>query len=166
MEDFGNKVVYQVYPKSFMDANGDGVGDLKGITGQLDYLKELGIDYLWITPVFPSPQRDNGYDVADYVSIDPRFGTMEDMEELIAEGKKRGIGLMLDMVFNHTSTEHLWFKRALSGEKSTRTTTSLKKERPKSRQQTGSRSLAVRPGNMCLPWENGIFICSMSPRRI
>jgi Cof subfamily protein (haloacid dehalogenase superfamily) len=117
MEDFGNKVVYQVYPKSFMDANGDGVGDLKGITGQLEYLKDLGIDYLWITPVFPSPQRDNGYDVADYVSIDLRFGTMEDMEELIAEGKKRGIGLMLDMVFNHTSTEHLWFKRALSGEK-------------------------------------------------
>ncbi len=117
MEIFGNKVVYQVYPKSFMDANGDGVGDLKGITGQLDYLKDLGIDYLWITPVFPSPQRDNGYDVADYVSIDLRFGTMEDMEELIAEGKKRGIGLMLDMVFNHTSTEHPWFKRALSGEK-------------------------------------------------
>ncbi len=117
MENFGNKVVYQVYPKSFMDANGDGVGDLKGITGQLDYLKDLGIDYLWITPVFPSPQRDNGYDVADYVSIDLRFGTMEDMEELIAEGKKRGIGLMLDMVFNHTSTEHPWFKRALSGEK-------------------------------------------------
>ena len=117
MEDFGNTAVYQVYPKSFMDANGDGVGDLQGITGQLDYLKELGIDYLWVTPVFPSPQRDNGYDVADYVSIDPRFGTMEDMEELIAEGKKRGIGLMLDMVFNHTSTEHLWFKRALSGEK-------------------------------------------------
>ena len=87
MVDFGNKVVYQVYPKSFMDANGDGVGDLKGITGRLDYLKDLGIDYLWITPVFPSPQRDNGYDVADYCGIDPRFGTMEDMEELIAEGK-------------------------------------------------------------------------------
>lgn len=117
MVDFGNKVVYQVYPKSFMDANGDGVGDLKGITGRLDYLKDLGIDYLWITPVFPSPQRDNGYDVADYCGIDPRFGTMEDMEELIAEGKKRGIGLMLDMVFNHTSTEHLWFKKALAGEK-------------------------------------------------
>ena len=117
MVDFGNKVVYQVYPKSFMDANGDGVGDLKGITGRLDYLKDLGIDYLWITPVFPSPQRDNGYDVADYCGIDPRFGTMEDMEELIAEGEKRGIGLMLDMVFNHTSTEHLWFKKALAGEK-------------------------------------------------
>lgn len=117
MVDFGNKVVYQVYPKSFMDANGDGVGDLKGITGRLDYLKDLGIDYLWITPVFPSPKRDNGYDVADYCGIDPRFGTMEDMEELIAEGKKRGIGLMLDMVFNHTSTEHLWFKKALAGEK-------------------------------------------------
>ncbi len=117
MNDFGKKVVYQVYPKSFMDSNGDGIGDLRGITGQLDYLQELGIDYLWITPVFLSPQRDNGYDVEDYCRIDPRFGTMEDMEELIYEGKKRGIGLMLDMVFNHTSTNHIWFQKALAGEK-------------------------------------------------
>lgn len=115
--DFSNKIIYQIYPKSFKDSNGDGLGDLQGIIEQLNYLKELGIDYLWITPVFLSPQNDNGYDVADYCSIDPRFGTMEDLEALIEESNKREIGLMLDMVFNHTSTEHEWFKRALSGEK-------------------------------------------------
>ena len=117
MADFHDKVVYQIYPKSFRDANGDGLGDLPGIIEKLDYLAELGVDYLWITPFFVSPQRDNGYDVADYRRIDPRFGTMADVELLIAEADKRGIGLMFDMVFNHTSTEHDWFRRALSGEK-------------------------------------------------
>lgn len=116
MADFSSKVVYQIYPKSFMDSNGDGLGDLKGIIQKLDYLKNLGVDYLWLTPVFVSPQNDNGYDVADYRSIDPRFGTMEDMEELIREADQRGMGLMLDMVFNHTSTEHEWFQKALAGE--------------------------------------------------
>ena len=117
MNDFKDKVVYQIYPKSFMDSNGDGFGDLKGVTAKLDYLADLGVDYLWLTPFFPSPQRDNGYDVADYRAVDPRYGTMEDLEELIREADKRGIGLMLDMVFNHTSTEHAWFQRALAGEK-------------------------------------------------
>lgn len=116
MADFSSKVVYQIYPKSFMDSNGDGLGDLRGIIRKLDYLRDLGVDYLWLTPVFVSPQNDNGYDVADYCSIDPRFGTMEDMEELIREGEKRGLGLMLDMVFNHTSTEHEWFQKALAGD--------------------------------------------------
>ncbi len=116
MADFSSKVVYQIYPKSFMDSNGDGLGDLKGIIEKLDYLKELGPDYLWLTPVFVSPQNDNGYDVADYCSIDPRFGTMEDMEELIREADKRGMGLMLDMVFNHTATDHEWFQKALAGD--------------------------------------------------
>ncbi len=116
MADFSSKVVYQIYPKSFMDSNGDGLGDLKGIIQKLDYLKNLGVDYLWLTPVFVSPQNDNGYDVADYRSIDPRFGTMADMEELIREADQRGMGLMLDMVFNHTSTEHEWFQKALAGE--------------------------------------------------
>lgn len=116
MTDFRNKVVYQIYPKSFKDSDGDGLGDLKGIIEKLDYLKELGIDYLWITPVFPSPQRDNGYDISDYCNIEPTFGTMADMEKLIDEGRKRGIGLMLDMVFNHTSTKHEWFRKALAGE--------------------------------------------------
>ncbi len=114
--DFSNKVVYQIYPKSFRDTNGDGFGDILGVIEKLDYLQELGVDYLWLTPFFPSPQKDNGYDVADYCAIDSRFGTMEDLEELIKQGEKRGIGLMLDMVFNHTSTEHVWFQKALAGE--------------------------------------------------
>lgn len=116
MGNFKNKVVYQVYPKSFCDSNGDGEGDLKGITSKLDYLQELGVELLWSTPFFPSPQRDNGYDVSDYCAVDPRFGTMEELEELIAEADKRNIGLMFDMVFNHTSTEHEWFQKALAGD--------------------------------------------------
>ena len=117
MANFHDKVVYQIYPKSFCDTNGDGLGDLPGVTARLDYLKDLGVDYLWLTPFFPSPQRDNGYDVADYRAIDPRFGTMEDLETLIREADKRGIGLMLDMVFNHTSTAHPWFQKALAGDR-------------------------------------------------
>ena len=116
MGNFKNKVVYQVYLKSFCDSNGDGEGDLKGITSKLDYLQELGVELLWSTPFFPSPQRDNGYDVSDYCAVDPRFGTMEELEELIAEADKRNIGLMFDMVFNHTSTEHEWFQKALAGD--------------------------------------------------
>ena len=112
-----DKVAYQIYPKSFLDTNGDGIGDLRGVAEKLDYLKDLGVDYLWLTPFFVSPQRDNGYDVADYRNIDPMFGTMEDLDNLIAEGEKRNIGLMFDMVFNHTSTSHEWFRRALAGEK-------------------------------------------------
>ena len=111
-----DKVVYQIYPKSFCDTNGDGLGDLPGITAKLDYLKELGVDFLWLTPFFISSQNDGGYDVADYCAVDPRFGTMEDVDRLIREAKACGIGIMLDMVFNHTSTEHAWFKRALSGD--------------------------------------------------
>ena len=116
MADFSNKVIYQIYPKSFRDTNGDGFGDIRGVIEKLDYLQELGVDYLWLTPFFISPQNDNGYDVADYRKIDPKFGTMEDLEELIYESRKRGMDLMLDMVFNHTSTEHEWFKKALSGD--------------------------------------------------
>lgn len=115
--DFKDKVVYQIYTKSFRDANGDGLGDLRGVIEKLDYLRDLGVDYLWLTPFFQSPLNDNGYDISDYRAIDPVFGTMEDVEELIAEAEKRGLGLMFDMVFNHTSTEHEWFRRALAGEK-------------------------------------------------
>lgn len=106
-------IVYQIYPKSFYDTNGDGIGDVQGIIEKLDYLQYLGIDMIWLTPIFTSPQRDNGYDVADYLAIDPVFGTMESVETLIQEAKKRDIGIMFDMVLNHTSTEHAWFKRAL-----------------------------------------------------
>lgn len=113
---FSDKVVYQVYPKSFYDSNGDGLGDIRGIIEKLDYIKSLGVDYIWSTPFFVSPMNDNGYDVANYLEINPQFGTMADVEELIAEADKRGIGLMWDSVFNHTSTAHEWFQRALKGE--------------------------------------------------
>lgn len=116
MKDLGKKVVYQVYPRSFQDSDGDGVGDLKGMTSRLDYLKYLGVDYIWSAPFFVSPQHDNGYDVADYLSVDPRFGTMDDAEEFIREANARGMGVMFDMVFNHTSTDHEWFQRALAGD--------------------------------------------------
>lgn len=116
MKDFKKSVVYQIYPKSFNDSNGDGFGDLKGVTNKLDYLKTLGVDYIWLTPFYISPQKDNGYDVADYCNIDSRFGTMGDFEEMVSEANKRGIDIMLDMVFNHTSTEHQWFKNAMNSE--------------------------------------------------
>ncbi|MDD3794396.1 MAG: alpha,alpha-phosphotrehalase [Lachnospiraceae bacterium] len=116
MRNFKNSTIYQIYTKSFQDSNGDGLGDLNGVTSRLDYLKELGVDYIWLTPFFVSPMNDNGYDVADYTAVDPSFGTMEDACRLIAETKLRGIGLMFDMVFNHTSTEHEWFLRAMKGE--------------------------------------------------
>jgi len=108
------KVAYQIYPKSFKDSNGDGVGDLKGITEKLDYLQKLGIDILWLSPIYKSPFIDQGYDISDYYAIDPIFGTMEDMEELIAEGKKRGISIIMDLVVNHCSSHHEWFQKALA----------------------------------------------------
>ena len=108
------KVAYQIYPKSFKDSNGDGVGDIKGITEKLDYLQDLGIDILWLSPVYKSPFIDQGYDISDYYAIDPLFGTMEDMEELIAEGKKRGIAIIMDLVVNHCSSHHEWFQKALA----------------------------------------------------
>ena len=110
-----NAVFYQVYPKSFQDTNGDGVGDLPGLISRLDYLENLGIDGIWLSPVCQSPQVDNGYDISDYRAIDPSVGTMEDMETLIREAKNRGISIILDLVPNHSSNQHYWFKEALKG---------------------------------------------------
>lgn len=111
-------VFYQIYPRSFADSDGDGMGDLKGIISKLDYLKNLGIDALWLSPVYESPQDDNGYDISDYYKIFPEFGTMEDFDLLLSEAHKRGIRLIMDLVVNHTSDEHRWFKEALSDENS------------------------------------------------
>lgn len=108
-----DKVAYQIYPKSFRDTNGDGVGDLRGIIEKLDYLKALGIDILWICPVYPSPFVDQGYDISDYYGIDPTFGTMADFDELLAEAKKRDIHVLMDLVINHCSDQHPWFQKAL-----------------------------------------------------
>ena len=107
-----NAVIYQIYPKSFQDSDGDGVGDIRGIIQRLDYLEDLGIDAVWISPMYCSPQNDNGYDISDYQDIDPMFGTLADMDELIAEAKKRNIRIIMDLVLNHTSDEHRWFLEA------------------------------------------------------
>jgi len=115
-KNFQSQVVYQIYVRSFYDSNGDGIGDLHGIIEKLPYLASLGIGYIWLNPIFPSSNSDNGYDITDYCSIDPTFGTMEDLEELIRLSSQYDIGIILDMVFNHTSTEHPWFKKALSGD--------------------------------------------------
>ena len=104
-----NAVFYEIYPRSFADSNNDGIGDLKGITAHLDYLKELGVDAIWLTPCYPSPQVDFGYDISDYEAIDPKYGTMADFDHLIAEANKRQIRVLMDMVMNHTSDKHKWF---------------------------------------------------------
>src|ERR1700682_904739 len=102
-------VFYEIYPRSFADSNNDGIGDLKGITSKLDYLKELGVDAIWLSPCYPSPQVDFGYDVADYENIDPMYGTLADFDRLEKDGKQRGIRIIMDFVMNHTSSEHPWF---------------------------------------------------------
>ena len=108
-----DKIAYQIYPKSFYDSNGDGIGDVPGIIEKLDYLKDLGVDILWLSPIYKSPLADQGYDISDYYSIDPRFGTMEDMERLIEEAKKRDMYILMDLVVNHCSDEHEWFQKAI-----------------------------------------------------
>lgn len=111
-----NSTVYQIYPRSFADSDGDGVGDIRGIISKLDYLRDLGIDVIWLSPVYKSPNDDNGYDISDYKDIQPEFGTMADFDELLSEAKSRGIRIIMDLVINHTSDEHEWFCRALAGE--------------------------------------------------
>lgn len=111
------KVVYQIYPKSYKDTTGNGVGDLRGIISKLPYLEELGVDVIWLNPFYPSPQRDNGYDISDYTAVNPLFGSMADFEDLVQKVKAYGIDIMLDMVLNHCSTEHEWFQKALAGDR-------------------------------------------------
>lgn len=107
------KTAYQIYPKSFYDSNGDGIGDIQGIISKLDYLQDLGVDIIWLSPIYSSPLADQGYDISDYYNIDPRFGTMEDMDELLREAKQRGMFILMDLVVNHCSDEHEWFKMAM-----------------------------------------------------
>src|SRR5262249_31200783 len=102
-------VIYEIYPRSFQDSNVDGIGDLNGITERLDYLHDLGIDAIWLSPIYPSPQVDFGYDISDYENIDPQYGTLADFDRLISEANKRGIRIIMDMVMNHTSDKHPWF---------------------------------------------------------
>ena len=111
------KIGDQIYPKSILDTNGDGVGDLTGVIEKLPYLEQLGVDILWLSPVYPSPMVDNGYDISDYENIDPRFGTLEDMDRLIAEAKKKNISIIMDLVVNHCSDQHAWFRKAIADPK-------------------------------------------------
>ncbi|MFN7101656.1 MAG: alpha-amylase family glycosyl hydrolase, partial [Pseudorhizobium sp.] len=110
--------VYQIYPRSFCDSDGDGVGDIPGIISRLDYLQSLGTTVIWLSPIFKSPMDDNGYDISDYQDIAPEFGTLADFDRLVAEARKRGIGILLDLVVNHTSDEHPWFREARSSQDS------------------------------------------------
>ena len=165
MENFKKSTIYQIYPKSFCDSNGDGIGDIPGIISKLDYIKSLGVDYIWSTPFFTSPLKDNGYDVADYREINPIFGTMGDVEELIAEAGKRGIGLMLDMVFNHTSTQHKWFQKALGGDREYLDYYIFRDGAEARRLPTGSPNSAAAHGNMCPALGNGTCTCLTGRRR-
>ena len=105
-------VIYQIYPRSFQDSNGDGIGDIPGIIRRLDHIRDLGADAIWLSPVYCSPNADNGYDISDYRDINPEYGTMADMERLIAEARRRNIRIIMDLVVNHTSTEHWWFRQS------------------------------------------------------
>lgn len=109
-----NEVVYQVYPRSFQDSNHDGIGDIPGIISHLDYIKSLGVTMIWVSPIYQSPMVDMGYDISDYQAIDPQFGTLDDFKELLNEAKKRDIKIIMDLVVNHTSDQHEWFKEALA----------------------------------------------------
>lgn len=111
------KVIYQIYPKSYRDTTGNGIGDFRGIIEKMPYLSELGVDMVWLNPFYPSPQRDNGYDISDYTAVNSVFGDMANFEEMVRVGKEHKIDFMLDMVLNHCSTEHEWFQKALAGDK-------------------------------------------------
>jgi alpha-glucosidase len=126
-----NGVVYQIYPRSFADSNGDGIGDLPGITGKLDYLATLGVDAIWLSPINPSPDVDFGYDVADYKDIDPKYGTLSDFDDLVKQAHARGIRLILDLVLNHTSDQHPWFLESRSSRDNPKRDWYIWRENPK-----------------------------------
>lgn len=160
-----NGVIYQIYPKSFQDTTGSGTGDLRGVTQRLDYLKTLGIDAIWLTPFYISPQVDNGYDVANYTAIDPAYGTLDDFDELVAEAHQRGIRIVLDMVFNHTSTQHPWFRESLNKASPYRRSTSGATARLSSCPTTGAPSLAATPGAGTRRASSITCTCSRRSRR-
>lgn len=141
--------VYQIYPRSFLDSNGDGIGDINGITMRLDYLKALGVDVIWLSPVYESPDCDNGYDISDYRAIMKKFGTMEDFDRLLAEAHRRGLKIVMDLVVNHTSDEHRWFiESARRGIIPTGIIISGGRAEAGTRRTTGAQFLAAPRGNM------------------
>ena len=155
------KTAYQIYPKSFCDSNGDGIGDIPGIISKLDELQELGIEILWLSPVYCSPMADQGYDISDYYNIDPRFGTLEDMDRLIAEGKKRGISIVMDLVVNHCSDEHEWLR--IHMDRTVSSSISCRGMREKNCPTIGAVTSAAAYGTSC-PDMTISYICTYSIR--
>ena len=147
-----DKIAYQIYPKSFLDSNGDGIGDLRGIISKLDYIKALGIDIIWLSPIYKSPFVDQGYDISDYYAIAEEFGTMEEFDELLAEAKKRNMHIIMDLVINHCSDKHEWFQKALADISG--------KEKTVTRQATIVLTSAAAAGNRFREQTNTISICS------
>lgn len=141
-------VVYQIYPRSFCDSNKDGIGDLGGILKKLDYLEELGVDIIWLSPIYQSPNDDNGYDISDYRSILKEFGTMDEFDRLLEEAHKKGMRLIMDLVVNHTSDEHEWFIQSKKDKTNPYRDYYIWKEKEISPQITGGHGSAVQPGNM------------------
>lgn len=165
---YKNLVIYQIYPRSFKDGNGDGIGDLKGMIEKLDYLKELGINAVWMSPVYASPNVDNGYDISDYFSIMEEFGTMEDWEAFRDGAHERGIAIIMDLVLNHTSDQHVWFQESKkSGKIHTVIFMSGKTlHRMAVRLMAGCLCLEEALGNMCRSGNNTISICLQKSSRI
>ncbi len=161
-----NGVIYQIYPKSFQDTTGSGTGDLRGVIQRLDYLHKLGVDAIWLTPFYISPQVDNGYDVANYTAIAPIYGTLDDFDELVTQAKSRGIRIILDIVFNHTSTQHAWFREALNKESLTASFISGAMANQKRHRTTGVQNLAVVRGAGMRKANSTICISLHQSRRI
>ncbi len=159
-----NGVIYQIYPKSFQDTTGSGTGDLRGVIQRLDYLQKLGVDAIWLTPFYVSPQVDNGYDVANYTAIDPTYGTLDDFDELVTQAKSRGIRVILDMVFNHTSTQHAWFHEALKKVLIVSFISGVMVNRVSPR-TTGVLNSAAMPGVGTQKADSTIYICLHQNRR-
>lgn len=164
-KDWKKSVVYQIYPKSFNDTTGNGEGDINGIIEKLDYIQYLGVDYIWLTPVYESPMNDNGYDISNYLKINERFGTLEDFETLISEAHKRDLKVMLDIVINHTSTEHHWFKEAISSKDNPYRDYYYFKPSQDGLQLIGNLSLVEMLGNMMRRRMNIIYIYLMLHKR-
>ena len=163
-------VVYQIYPRSFADANGDGIGDLAGLRSRLGYLADLGIDAIWLTPFYPSPLADGGYDISDYRDVDPRLGTLTDFDDLTHDAHARGIKVIVDIVPNHTSDQHPWFQQALAAatrlrRNATGTSSGTAPDRTaRNRPRTGAPTSAAAPGNDS-PTASGICTCSPANNR-
>ena len=166
-------VVYQIYPRSFCDANGDGIGDIQGIMGKLDYIKALGAEVIWLSPVYQSPNDDNGYDISDYRAIHPEFGTMADFDEMLAGMHQRGLRLVMDLVVNHCSDEHSWFQQARTSRDNPFMTGSSGASRCSGKgcmprtgnRTTGSRSSVAPPGNGTRPPASTTCTCSPANSR-